>query len=216
MSKNAAAVARIERRESDDADTAAERERIAARYAGDNAFRDQHTPIPEHGGPVVERVSAQILDAEDMLGWPFKALDAIDIMRRRGVLTDDQVAAAREFRDKWDCAHLEALKAADVGRVPVSGANPQRTMSDSVYAARRWIWRRVDGLGGLASPSGSIVVHVVGFGDTIRDWCVKQAFRTRSYDQRVASGILIGALDSLYAFSQRGMPKTDPLTNRHW
>ena len=53
------------------------------------------------------------------------------------------------------------------------------------------------GAGGLGSPAGSCLWHVIGLEQTIRQWAMLQEWRRKHLDQETASGILIAALGIL-------------------
>jgi hypothetical protein len=49
-------------------------------------------------------------------------------------------------------------------------------------------------LGGISSPAGSCVWHVVGLQRSVRDWAIRQGWGGRPVDHKAAAGILIAAL----------------------
>lgn len=54
-------------------------------------------------------------------------------------------------------------------------------------------------LGGLSSPAGSCVWHVVGLQRSVREWAIRQGWGGRPVDQKEAKGILLAALRMLAA-----------------
>jgi hypothetical protein len=52
-------------------------------------------------------------------------------------------------------------------------------------------------LGGLSSPGGSCVWHVVGLQRSVREWAIRQGWGGRSVEQKAAGGILVAALGML-------------------
>ena len=52
-------------------------------------------------------------------------------------------------------------------------------------------------LGGISSPAGSCVWHVVGLQSSIREWAIRQGWGGRPVDQKEAKGILVAALGML-------------------
>jgi hypothetical protein len=62
-------------------------------------------------------------------------------------------------------------------------------------------------LGGIGSPAGSCVWHVVGLQRSVREWAIRQGWGGRSVDQKAAAGILIAALGVLAAHFGYGEAK---------
>jgi hypothetical protein len=49
-------------------------------------------------------------------------------------------------------------------------------------------------LGGINSPAGSCVWHVVGLQRSVREWAIRQGWNGRPVRQEQAQGILVAAL----------------------
>ncbi len=64
-------------------------------------------------------------------------------------------------------------------------------------AARTAVWRAIRALGGIASPAGSCLWHVVGWERSLKEWALEQGWAGRRVSQEAASGILIAALGAL-------------------
>jgi hypothetical protein len=60
--------------------------------------------------------------------------------------------------------------------------------------ARRRVGKALDALGGLGSPAGSCVWHVVGLQRSIREWALRQGWGGRPVRVEQAQGILVAAL----------------------
>ena len=54
-------------------------------------------------------------------------------------------------------------------------------------------------LGGISSPAGSCVWHVVGLQRSVREWAIRHGWGGRPVRQEQAQGILIAALGVLAA-----------------
>jgi hypothetical protein len=54
-------------------------------------------------------------------------------------------------------------------------------------------------LGGVASPAGSCLWHVVGSAVTLKEWALHHGWNGRVLSPEAASGVLIGALGALQA-----------------
>ena len=57
----------------------------------------------------------------------------------------------------------------------------------------------IEALGGLSSPAGSCVWHVVGLQRSVREWAIRQGWNGRAMRREQAEGILIGGLGVLAA-----------------
>ena len=66
-----------------------------------------------------------------------------------------------------------------------------------VEAARDAVWRAVRAVGGIASPAGSCLWHVVGWGLSLKEWAQQQGWAGRRVSPEAASGILVAALGTL-------------------
>jgi hypothetical protein len=54
-------------------------------------------------------------------------------------------------------------------------------------------------LGGISSPAGSCVWHVVGLQRSVREWAIRQGWGGRPVRQEQAQGILVAGLGMLAA-----------------
>ena len=114
-------------------------------------------PIKVHG-----RQLEEIRDA-DPDGRPVlhsQVIDPLTRMLRAGTITDAMYNAARDFQAAFVIAHLEPLQALPMLRVP--GTGPPSELNAFQLDARHRIRDALDALGGLSSPAGSCVWHVVG------------------------------------------------------
>ena len=57
----------------------------------------------------------------------------------------------------------------------------------------------MEALGGISSPAGSCVWHVVGLQRSVREWAIRQGWGGPPVRQEQAQGILIAALGMLTA-----------------
>jgi hypothetical protein len=62
-------------------------------------------------------------------------------------------------------------------------------------------------LGGISSPAGSCVWHVVGLQRSVHNWAIRQGWGGRPVDHKAAGGILIAALGVLAAHLGYGRVK---------
>lgn len=159
----------------------------------------------------VERVEGRnskdgrtFVDDAGQVASPFRAVDTLELMRRQGTITEDMQKAGDEFRDNFAQAHLEALKAADPGRI--SGASFLSTGGPSgagIQRARDSVWSALQAVGGLRRRGGSCIWHILGLEWSLPQWAATQGGgmndngTTRTLNVKEASGILKCALDIL-------------------
>lgn len=149
-----------------------------------------------HGG--IERLDRPIADDQGRSARPYRAVDTLATMERRGSITPAMRQAAEDFRRRFVKAHLDPLRAFDYSRP--KGAGPGRSRSDGddiglrVESAREEVWRAIVAVGGPGSPGGSCLWHVVGCESSLKEWALEQGWNGRRVSQETASGILIAAL----------------------
>ena len=145
-------------------------------------------------GPV-ERLDKPISDAAGRVARPYRSIDILAAMERRGSITAAMRAAGETFRNYFAAAHLEPLRAADLSRVGGNFARAEPGLR--AEAAREQVWRAIVAAGGLASAGGSCLWHVVGLETSLKGWAFEQGWSGRRVTQEIASGILVGALGVL-------------------
>ena len=150
-------------------------------------------------GPV-ELVPAIIADADGRPARPYRAVDTLTIMERRGSITAGMRQAGEDFRRRFALAQLDPLRALDISRLSL-GDKPSRRDEHApglrAEAARVAVWRAIRAVGGIASPAGSCLWHVVGWERSLKEWAQEQGWAGRRVSQEAASGILIAALGAL-------------------
>ena len=105
--------------------------------------------------------------------------------------------AAKDFQASYIVAQLDPLRVVPILRVPGNGREP--ALSERQLHARRRVHRAMAALGGISSPAGSCVWHVVGLQRSVRECAMRQGWGGRPVDQKAAGGILIAALGVLAA-----------------
>ena len=153
-----------------------------------------------HGA--VELVPTVIADADGRPARPYRAIDILTMMERRGSITAGMRQAGEDFRRRFAVAQLDPLRALDISRASL-GDKPTRRGDHApgfrVEAARAAVWRAVGAVGGIASPAGSCLWHVVGWERSLKEWALGQGWAGRRVSQEAASGILVAALGALEA-----------------
>lgn len=154
----------------------------------------------QHG--LVELVPALIADSAGRPARPYRAVDTLTIMERRGSITASMRQAGEDFRRRFALAQLDPLRALDLSRLSL-GDKPTRRDDHApglrAEAARTAVWRAIRAVGGIASPAGSCLWHVVGWERSLKEWALEQGWSGRRVSQEAASGILVAALGALEA-----------------
>jgi len=158
-------------------------------------------PTPErrqHGA--VERLDRAIGDAAGHPSRPYRAVDTLAIMQRRGSITAGMRQAGEDFRARFATAQLDPLRALDLSHLRFGERSPQPNRAGPglrIEAARTAVWRTIQSVGGIASPAGSCLWHVLGWERSLKEWALQQGWSGRRVSQESASGILIAALGAL-------------------
>jgi hypothetical protein len=103
--------------------------------------------------------------------------------------------AAKDFQASFIVAQLDRLRAVPILRVPGTGREPD--LSERQLHARHRVHETFEALGGISSPAGACVWHVVGLQRSVREWAIRQGWGGRPVRQEQAQGILVAALGVL-------------------
>lgn len=155
-------------------------------------------PTPErarHGE--LARVPQAIADEAGRPSRPYRSMDTLALMLRKGSITAPMKQAGDDFRTLFALAGLETLRALDLARVPQGWRDMPLSLVQ--VDARRKVWQALEVLGGIASPAGSCVWHVIGCEWTVKDWALREGWGGRPLRDHTAAGVLIGALGVLQA-----------------
>jgi hypothetical protein len=87
-------------------------------------------------------------------------VDSLGRMLRAGTITKDMHDAARDFQAQFTIARFDAVRCMPLLRL--QGGSGPGDLTDAQVDARRRVGSALDALGGLGSPAGSCVWHVVG------------------------------------------------------
>jgi hypothetical protein len=160
-------------------------------------------PTPERGNHgIVERIERTISDSTGRPSRPYRFIDTLAAMERRGTITAEMRQAGEDFRDRFAVAQLDPLSAFDISRLRIGGHGSYRaaTMPGSrIENARNTVWQAILAVGGLGSAGGSCVWHVLGWQKSLKEWALEQGWNGRRMSQEAASGVLIASLGALEA-----------------
>jgi hypothetical protein len=132
-----------------------------------------------------------------------RVVDTLGKMLRTGTVTQEMHDAAKDFQASFIVANLDSLRALPMLRVPGTGREPD--LNERQLDARRRVHDTLQALGGISSPAGSCVWHVVGLQQSVREWAMRQGWGGRPVDQKEGKGILVAALGMLanhYGYSE--------------
>jgi hypothetical protein len=124
-----------------------------------------------------------------------RVVDTLGRLLRAGTIDETMYDAAKDLQASFIVANLDPLRARPILRVPGTGRQPE--LNERQLGARRRVYAAMQALGGISSPAGSCVWHVVGLQQSVREWAMRQGWGGRSVDQKQAKGILMAALGML-------------------
>ena len=116
-------------------------------------------------------------------------------MERRGSITSGMAGAADHFRTQFAMAQLDPLKAIDWSRPRqprnLGGFTHFGGGGGQIEVARTAVWNAVLAVGGLGSPAGSVLWHVVGWEKSLKEWALEQGWSgqrqvSKLHDKRAA------------------------------
>jgi hypothetical protein len=134
-------------------------------------------------------------DPDGCIVYHHRTVDTLGKMLRSGTISQEMHDAAKDFQASFIVANLDPLRALPILRVPGTGRDPD--LNDRQLHARRCVHNSLEALGGISSPAGSCVWHVVGLQRSIREWAIRQGWYGKPVRQEQAQGILIAALGML-------------------
>jgi hypothetical protein len=126
-----------------------------------------------------------------------RTVDSLGTMMRSGSIDQAMHDAARDFQAAFTLANLDRLRALPILREPGTGHEPD--LNERQLDARRRVHDSMAALGGISSPAGSCVWHVVGLQRSVREWALRQGWGGRPVREEQAQGILVAALGMLAA-----------------
>jgi hypothetical protein len=144
-------------------------------------------------------------DPNGHIVYHHRTVDTLGKMLRAGTITLEMHDAAKDFQAAFIVAQLDPLRALPIVRVPGTGREPE--LNERQLHARRRVHQAMAALGGIGSPAGSCVWHVVGLQHSVREWAIRQGWGGRPVRQEQAQGILIASLGMLAAHFGYGEAK---------
>jgi len=149
-------------------------------------WRLQHGPVtapergtdPETGVPVQRR----------------RAVDTLGMLLENGSITPQMHEAAEIFRTQFRTAALDGMRTMPLIRVARGTGD---TLTERHVTARQKVSAAIRYVGGMDSPAGSSLWHVVGLECSIREWAMQQGWNGKALVPAHGQGILVSALGTL-------------------
>ena len=143
-------------------------------------------------------------DPDGRIVYHHRTVDTLGKMLRARTIDQAMHDAAKDLQAAFIIAQLDPLRALPIVRVPGTG---EPELNERQLHARRRVHEAMRALGGISSPAGSCVWHVVGLQRSVREWAIRQGWGGRSVRQEQAQGILVASLGMLATHSRYGEVK---------
>lgn len=148
----------------------------------------------------IEQFQHAIADDEGRPSRPARTIDILAALYRNNKITGEMRQAGEDFRNTFDRANLDPLQCSDVSRPIVNRRpKPSAILANRVENARESVHRAVNAVGGFRSDAGNLVINVIGWGWSLKQWSAERTRTTRPISQHEASGVLRAALGMLAA-----------------
>jgi hypothetical protein len=154
-----------------------------------------HAPGKPARLPRREIEEVREVDPDGRIVVHHRTVDTLGRMLHAGTITEEMHDAARAFQADFTIANLDPIRATPTLRVPGTGREPD--LNERQLGVRRRVHEAMQALGGINSPAGSCIWHVVGLQHSVREWAMRQGWNGRPVRQEQAQGILVAALGIL-------------------
>jgi hypothetical protein len=134
-------------------------------------------------------------DPDGRIVYHHRTVDTLGKMLKAGTIDQAMHDAGQDFQASFIIANPDPLRALPILRVPGAGREPE--LNERQLYARRNVHQAMSALGGISSPAGSCVWHVVGLQRSVHEWAIRQGWGGRPVDHKAAAGILIAGLGML-------------------
>ena len=124
-----------------------------------------------------------------------RTVDSLGKLLRSGAITEAMHDAGRAFQKDFQFAKLDPIRARPMDVPP--GGGRASDLTDRQLDARGRVRAAMEALGGMSSPAGACVWHILGCGCSVREWAIRRSWSGRPVRQEQAQGILIAALGVL-------------------
>lgn len=144
----------------------------------------------QHGQ--VRGFEQSVADDNGAISLPLLRVPLLLKLEHRGAISRQQAEAGCLFHMLFQRAALDALRAADMGRVPMPPGTVPRDPSASVERCRQQVSAAMTALGGAGSVAASIIWHCCGL-----EWSPHRWAQVTRRHHDFAHGCLAAALAAL-------------------
>jgi hypothetical protein len=123
-----------------------------------------------------------------------RAVDTLGMLLENGSITPEMHDAAAIFRAHFRAAALDGMRTMPLIRIPRGTSD---TLTERHLSAREKVTAAIGQVGGMASPGGTCLWHVVGLECSIREWAMQEGWNGRPLVPAHGQGILVCALGAL-------------------
>jgi hypothetical protein len=116
------------------------------------------------------------------------------MLLENGSITPEMHGAAAIFRAHFRAAALDGMRTMPLIRIPRSTSD---TLTERHVSAREKVSAAIAQVGGMMSPGGTCLWHVVGLECSIREWAMQEGWNGRALVPAHGQGILVCALGAL-------------------
>jgi len=117
------------------------------------------------------------VDPDGRIVLRHRTVDSLRKLLRSGGITETMRDAGRAFQRDFQFAGLDAIRARSL-MLPVDSGNVPE-LTGTQLDARRRVHRALEALGGIGSPGGSCLWHVLGCGCSVREWAITRSWTGR-------------------------------------
>jgi hypothetical protein len=161
--------------------------------------KNQRGRVAEGLAPPSATLTVELIREADPDGRPVvhgRIVDALERLRRRGVISSAMWHAGRHFQRDF---HLAAIAVMPLPRLVWAPGNGEAELTERQADARRRLASAVRVLGGFAAPPTCCVWQVLGEERSLAEFALRQRWAGRPMHWHVAQGMLVAALAVLAA-----------------
>jgi hypothetical protein len=115
-----------------------------------------------------------------------RTVDTLAKMLRASAITQEMHDAACAFQRDFQFAGLDPIRARPMMLLARGGGGSEVT--EGQLDAKRRVLRVLEALGGIGSPAGSSLWHILGCGRSVREWAMRQGWNGRPWIKRKRKG----------------------------
>lgn len=156
---------------------------------------------PKPGDVLLRPSGAAVFVEEEDAEWGrvrhYRTVDTLGLMLKAGTISQGMHDAGRQFQEDFLRAYRPGYARPRMDGLP-SGTTMVETIPERHTGAARAVCDALEAVGGIGSPAGEALWHVVGLGWSIREWVVRAEW-SGGYVLTVhtAAGALLAGLSML-------------------